>query len=100
MSGGHSQSGERPDKEVRAGMNHQGWFRVASLSWRIDPAARPCEVFAMLRWSAGPTVIARPSRESRKFRGAQGTPQGQGIGCPFLLPLSFGQAKERGSQPE
>ncbi len=26
MSSGHLQSGERPDRDVRAGMNHQGWL--------------------------------------------------------------------------
>ncbi len=33
----------------------------ASPPWRYDPASHPCEAFAMLRWSTGPTVTAHPA---------------------------------------
>ncbi len=69
MSSGHLQSGERPDRDVRAGMNHQGWLCGKCFPW--SP------------WGG----------EERR------EPEGQVVERVFLSSLSFTRIKERGLQP-
>lgn len=98
MSSGHLQSGERPDRDVRAGMNHQGRFRGASLPWRYHPASRPCEAFAM-------TVGPQDQRSLLSRRGSPGNSEarrgprrGKEPGVLFFGNVLSGQAKERYSR--
>ncbi len=95
----HLQSGERPDRDVRADMNHQGWLCGKCLPWRTGSASLPCEAFTMLRWSTGPTVIAHPYGQSRLKREAHGTRRVEHSGALiFRLFLLSVQKQETRSQ--